>query len=86
MRNSQHGRRRLAQLRPTILNVSLQVTAQHSTAQQDRDLATTRGRTGRKHEQNSHIANMLLLDYQNVLIQSVLTERFSGYLFPLFQS
>ncbi len=24
-------------------------------------------------------ANMLLLDYQNVLIQSVLTERLSGY-------
>lgn len=26
---------------------------------------------------------MLLLDYQNVLIQSVLTERFSGYGYPL---
>ena len=25
---------------------------------------------------------MLLLDYQNVLIQSLLTERFSGYCFP----
>ena len=27
---------------------------------------------------------MLLLDYQNALIQSLLTERFSGYNFPVY--
>lgn len=48
----------------TIANVSLQTAA----ATSEREHRTLR--------QNA--TTMLLLDYQNVLIQSVLTERFSG--------
>jgi len=51
-------------------------------SQQQKNIETASGGSGKgkTYPRTPRTAKMLLLDYQNVLIQSVLTERFSGYL------